>query len=566
MIPLRLNRKPVMISSLVKYLLPLCLIVACSSPKKTTVTKSSLNIVDSLKAHITYLADDKLEGRRTGTNGEKLAVEYITTKFIEIGLEPKGTEYYSQSFIVHDGKKIDSVTAFSINGNVLALGKDFFPFPYSPTIKLEALPAIAVQEAEMPWFFDLKETLEENKNNPHFDLFDYIYKNATKAKDRGAAAVILYNTSAIEDKLVFNEKDKADPLSIPVLYVSKEIAKKYFSDATATLDIKLRISINEKNRLGHNVVGYINNNAPTTVILGAHFDHLGYGEDGNSMIRTGEMNIHNGADDNASGTAALIELARKLKASVAKNNNYLFIAFSGEELGLFGSKYYVENPTIDLKNANYMINMDMVGRLNDSTDAITVGGYGTSPSWGEYYTSYQLQGRKLELQIKVDSSGSGPSDHTSFYRKDIPVLFYFTGLHSDYHKPSDDADKINYKGELKIIDHIYNLVEAFDKNEKLAFTKTRETQTSTSARFSVSMGIMPDYTYSGAGVRADGISEDKPAIKAGLKAGDIIIKMGEHTISSLENYMQALGRFKKGDKVKVKYKRGSKEIETIVEF
>jgi len=418
----------------------------------------------------------------------------------------------------------------------------------------------------MPWFFDLKETLEENKNNPHFDLFDYIYKNATKAKDRGAAAVILYNTSAIEDKLVFNEKDKADPLSIPVLYVSKEIAKKYFSDATATLDIKLRISINEKNRLGHNVVGYINNNAPTTVILGAHFDHLGYGEDGNSMIRTGEMNIHNGADDNASGTAALIELARKLKASVAKNNNYLFIAFSGEELGLFGSKYYVENPTIDLKNANYMINMDMVGRLNDSTDAITVGGYGTSPSWGEYYTSYQLQGRKLELQIKVDSSGSGPSDHTSFYRKDIPVLFYFTGLHSDYHKPSDDADKINYKGELKIIDHIYNLVEAFDKNEKLAFTKTRETQTSTSARFSVSMGIMPDYTYSGAGVRADGISEDKPAIKAGLKAGDIIIKMGEHTISSLENYMQALGRFKKGDKVKVKYKRGSKEIETIVEF
>ncbi|MBK7290991.1 MAG: M20/M25/M40 family metallo-hydrolase [Chitinophagaceae bacterium] len=555
-----------MISSLVKYLLPLCLIVACSSPKKTTVTKSSLNIVDSLKAHITYLADDKLEGRRTGTNGEKLAVEYITTKFIEIGLEPKGTEYYSQSFIVHDGKKIDSVTAFSINGNVLALGKDFFPFPYSPAIKLEALPAIAVQEAEMPWFFDLKETLEENKNNPHFDLPDYVYKNATKAKDRGAAAVILYNSSAIDDKLVFNEKDKAESLSIPVLYVSKEIAKKYFDDATASLDVKLRISISEKNRLGHNVVGYINNNAATTVILGAHFDHLGYGEDGNSMIRSGPMSIHNGADDNASGTAALIELARKLKNSGAKNNNYLFIAFSGEELGLFGSKYFVENPTVDLKNVNYMINMDMVGRLNDSTEAITVGGYGTSPSWGEYYTSYQLQGRKLELQIKVDSSGSGPSDHTSFYRKDIPVLFYFTGLHSDYHKPSDDADKINYKGELKIIDHIYNLVETFDKREKTTFTKTRETQTTTSARFSVSMGIMPDYTFSGSGVRADGVSDGKPAIKAGLKAGDIIIKMGEHNIASLENYMQALGKFKKGDRVKVKYKRADKELETTVEF
>lgn len=418
----------------------------------------------------------------------------------------------------------------------------------------------------MPWFFDLKETLEENKNNPHFDLPDYVYTNAKKAKDRGAAAVILYNTSSIEDKLVFNEKDKYEPLSIPVLYVSKEIAKKYFEDATATLDVKMRISISEKNRLGHNVVGYINNNATKTVILGAHYDHLGYGEDGNSMIRSGPMGIHNGADDNASGTAALIELARKLKNSTAKNNNYLFIAFSGEELGLFGSKYFVENPTIDLKNANYMINMDMVGRLNDSTEAITVGGYGTSPSWGEYYTSYALQGRKQELYIKIDSSGSGPSDHTSFYRKDIPVLFYFTGLHSDYHKPSDDADKINYGGESKIVNHIYTLIEAFDKNEKLVFTKTRETQTTTSARFSVSLGIMPDYTFSGNGVRADGVSDGKPAIKAGLTLGDIIIKMGDHNISSMENYMQALGKFKKGDKVKVKYKRGSEELETTVEF
>ena len=553
-------------SSSLKYLLPLCLVVACSSPKKGTVTKSNINVIDSLKTHISYLADDKLEGRRTGTNGERLAVEYITKKFIEISLEPKGTEYYPQSFIVNDGKRIDSITELIINGNKILLGKEFFPFPYSPTIKIEALPSIAVQEADMPWFFDLKETLEDNKNNPHFDLPNYIYTNAKKAKDKGAAAVILYNTSSIEDKLAFNEKDKSEPLSIPMMYVSKEIAKKYFEDATATLDIKLRMGISEKNRLGHNVVGYINNNAATTVILGAHFDHLGYGEDGNSMIRNGEMNIHNGADDNASGTAALIELARKLKASDAKNNNYLFIAFSGEELGLFGSKYFVENPTIDLKSANYMINMDMVGRLNDSSNTITVGGYGTSPSWGDFYTSYALQGRKQELYIKIDSSGSGPSDHTSFYRKDIPVLFYFTGLHSDYHKPSDDADKVNYKGEEKIIDHIFNLVEAFDKSPKLSFAKTRETQTTTSARFSVSMGIMPDYTYGGSGVRADGVSDGKPAIKAGLKAGDIIIKMGDNNIASLENYMQTLGKFKKGDRVKVKYKRGNEELETTVEF
>ncbi|MBC7873034.1 MAG: M28 family peptidase, partial [Ferruginibacter sp.] len=149
--------------------------------------------------------------------------------------------------------------------------------------------------------------------------------------------MIFYNTSSIDDKLIFDPKDKSEKLPVPVLYVSKEAARKYFSDRSATLNIKLRTGISEKNRQGHNVIGYIDNRAVTTVILGAHYDHLGYGEDGNSMIRTGEKNIHNGADDNASGTAALIELARKLKSSKATNNNYLFIAFSGEELGLFGS-------------------------------------------------------------------------------------------------------------------------------------------------------------------------------------------------------------------------------------
>lgn len=555
-----------MISKFINAVLISVVLFSCTSPKKATVTKVEANIIDSLKAHVQFLSDDKLEGRRTGTNGELLAMEYIAQQFKSIGLQPKGTEYYAQSFIVNDGKKIDSVTELKINGDLLSVDKDFFPFPYSPDVKIDALPSIALREGDMPWFVDLKDPLDENKNNPHFDLESYVYTNAKKAGERGASALILYNTSSVSDNLHFNEKDKSEKLNIPVIYVLKDVAKKYFSDETAALDVKLRIGISEKNRLGHNVVGYIDNGAFKTVILGAHYDHLGYGEDGNSMIRTGEKNIHNGADDNASGTAALIELARKLKTSDAKSSNYLFIAFSGEELGLFGSKHFVENPTIDLKSANYMINMDMVGRLNDSSKTITVGGYGTSPSWGDYYTSYQLQGRKLELLIKIDSSGSGPSDHTSFYRKDIPVLFYFTGLHSDYHKPSDDAYKINYAGELKIVHHIYTLIESFDKNEKLVFSKTRETQTTTSARFSVSMGIMPDYTFSGSGVRADGISDDKPAQKAGLKAGDIIIKMGELPIASLENYMQALGKFKKGDKVIVKYKRGDKEIETTVEF
>ena len=548
-----------------RFIFVALLFCSCSTSKNLSIKDTQT--ADNLKANIQYLADDKLEGRRTGTVGEELAVQYIIKQFKAIGLSPKGTEYYPQSFMVNDGKQVNPLTAFLINGDTLETGKDFFPFSFSPDIYIEALPAIAVQEADMPWFFDLKETLEENKNNPHFDLPDYVRTNAKKAKDRGASAVILYNSSDIDDKLQFESKDRSEPLTIPVVYVAKGIAQKHFSDKAATLNIKLRVVINDKNRVGHNVIGYIDNHAATTVVLGAHFDHLGYGEDGNSRSTTKEPQIHNGADDNASGTAALIELARKLKASKATNNNYLFIAFSGEELGLFGSKYFTEHPTIDLKTVNYMINMDMIGRLNDSTKVLTISGIGTSPSWGMYYFPKAAPLTKNpDLVFKYDSSGTGPSDHTSFYRKDIPVLFFFTGLHTDYHKPTDDADKINYKGEQLIIDHILKLIEWFDRELKMTFTKTRETQTTTSARFAVTMGIMPDYTYAGNGVRADGVSEGKPAQKAGLIAGDIIIEVGDYKISSMESYMQTLGKFKKGDKVKVKYKRGNETVETTVEF
>ncbi|HEX7847477.1 MAG TPA: M20/M25/M40 family metallo-hydrolase, partial [Chitinophagaceae bacterium] len=487
-----------------------------------------------------------------------------------IELTPKGVDGYYQAFEVNDGKKINPSTEFIINGAKLETGKDFFPFPYSANNTIEAMPLLSVQEPDMPWFIDLKEILEENKTNLHFDLPDYIRKNVVKAKDRSASAVILYNSSTTSDMLAFDPKDRSEQVAIPVVYVNKEAATKYFKDQSATLNIKLKTDIGESKRTGHNVIGYIDNGAATTTILGAHYDHLGYGEDGNSMIRTGEKLIHNGADDNASGTSALIELARLLKTSKAKNNNYLFIAFSGEELGLYGSKYFADHPTVDLKAVNYMINMDMVGRLNDSSRVLTIGGYGTSPQW-PLFLSRDSKGASDNLinspfTIKIDSSGTGPSDHTSFYRKDIPVLFYFTGLHTDYHKPSDDADKVNYEGEKQIIQHILNTIESLNNKGRLAFTKTREAQTTTSARFSVSMGIMPDYTFAGTGVRADGVTPDRPAAKAGLKAGDIILQLGEHSVTSMESYMQALGKFKKGEKTKVKYKRGNEILEATVEF
>lgn len=550
-----------MMSSRLKILFLLLFVFAIASAQK--LKKTDKAIVANLKGHIQYLADDKLEGRRAGSNGEKLAMEYISTQFKTIGLLPKGADVYYQSFDINEGKQINDESYFIINNNKLEVEKEFFPFPFSPNKKIEALPAIAIQEADMPWFVDLSETLEENKNNPHFDLNEYIRNNSKKAAERGASIVILYNTSSIDDNLGFNGKDKSEQLSIPVVYVSKEAAKKYFTDKTATLDIKINTQIGEKKRTGHNVIGYIDNGAATTVILGAHFDHLGYGEDGNSMLRTGEKLIHNGADDNASGTAALIELARILKASKTKNNNYLFIAFSGEELGLFGSKYFTDHPTIDLKTANYMINMDMVGRLNDSTKILSVGGYGTSPQWA---TVINKQDKKLPFVIKIDSSGTGPSDHTSFYRKDIPVLFFFTGQHRDYHRPSDDADRINYIGELNVINYINIIINNLDKqSQKMAFLKTRETQSSTTS-FKVTLGIMPDYTYDGSGVRADGVTDGRPAAKAGLKTGDVIIQLGDNPVNSMETYMQALNKFKKGDKTIVKFKRGNETLESAIEF
>lgn len=531
------------------------------SPKLNRADKA---IVSNLQTHIGYLADDKLEGRRTGTNGEKLAMEYISSEFQKIGIQPKGTNGFYQPFAIYDGKQIDPSTHFIINNNHLVLEKDFFPLAFSSNISMEALPSITVQEADMPWFYDLKIGLEENKSNPHFDLNDYIRSNVKKAKERGASTIILFNSSSIDDQLQFNSKDRSEILDIPVLYVKKDVATKYFADETATLDIKIKVQIGDKNRTGNNIVGFIDNGLATTVVLGAHFDHLGFGEDGNSMIRTGEKLIHNGADDNASGTAALIELARMLKNSKQKNNNYLFIAFSGEELGLNGSKFFTENPTIDLKSINYMINMDMVGRLNDSTKVLTVGGFGTSPSWSSLVN---INPKKSSLVIKIDSSGTGPSDHASFYRKDIPVLFFFTGLHTDYHKPSDDAEKVNYVGEMRIINFINTIISSTGAvNQKFAFTKTREVQTGTSTRFSVSLGVIPDYTYGGTGVRIDGVSEGRAAQKAGMQAGDVIVQLGDHSVSSVEDYMQALGKFKKGDSSKVKFKRGQEIKEALVVF
>src|SRR6478672_4082354 len=435
-------------------------------------------LLANLELHVHYLSDDKLEGRRTGTEGEKLAAAYISEAFKKDGLMPRGVNEYYQPFEVAEGKQVDPSTFFMIDDNTLVLGKDFFPLSYSADGSIAAMPSLALEEPNMPWFLNLRDLIDSNATNPHFDLANAVLNRTREVAAKGATAFIIYNTSSRDDGLRFDGKDHTPRVSIPVVYLNKEIANKYLADPSAALDLRFKTSISDKKRTGTNVVGYIDNGAPTTIILGAHFDHLGYGEDGNSREVENKHQVHNGADDNASGTAALIELGRLLKNSKLKNNNYLFIAFSGEELGLYGSKYFTQHPTIDLGIVNYMINMDMVGRLNDSSHIVTVGGYGTSPSWGDIY---HITGKKKlysdNLAFRFDSSGTGPSDHTSFYLKNIPVLFYFTGLHQDYHKPTDDFDKINYTGEMNVVKHILSVIEAENKQKaKIAFAKTRDKQ------------------------------------------------------------------------------------------
>jgi len=397
---------------------------SCKEDKQKTV---------SMKEDVTTLAADAFNGRRTGTEGEKQAAEYIIKRFKDIGLEPKGYK-----------------------GN------------YTQT---------------------------------------------------------------------FSFRPSADP------HKETEFTSK--SDSTTT---------------GTNVIGYLDNKAETTVVIGAHYDHLGMGGEG-SLYREGEA-IHNGADDNASGVAVLLKLADSLVAERSRSdqNNYLFIAFSGEEEGLLGSNYFVKNPTIDTKKVSYMINMDMVGRLNEE-NTLAVHGVGTSP----VFKQTLFANNNENLNIVEHQSGVGPSDHTSFYLADIPVLHFFTGQHEDYHKPGDDAEKLNYEGMQKISNYIFAVISDLNDDGQLAFKKTKN-ESEVVPDFKVTLGVVPDYLFDGEGMRIDGISEDRPAQKAGLQKGDIVKKMGEHEVTDMMSYMKSLSKFEKGQTAIVTVERDGELVETEVTF
>lgn len=292
---------------------------------------------------------------------------------------------------------------------------------------------------------------------------------------------------------------------------------------------------------GRNVGAFKDNGSAHTIIIGAHYDHLGYGSEGS--LYTGEPAIHNGADDNASGVATMLALADYF-SNKAMDNNFLFLAFSGEEKGLWGSNFFVDNNPLDNEDVNFMINLDMVGRLNEE-NKLAVYGTGTSPVWNK-----ELKSVKSKFSFAMSESGVGPSDHTSFYLEDIPVLAFFTGQHEDYHKPSDDYDKLNYSGIMQIFNYLVRLIERVDDDGKLAFTKTKDEQEEV-PDFKVTLGVIPDYLFDGKGMRIDGVREGRPADRAGLKKGDIVVRMGELEVVDMMSYMKALGSFNPGQTIKI---------------
>lgn len=536
-----------------------------------------------IQKHITYLASDKLEGRGTGEKGEQLAAEYIIKQFKTLKLIPKGDKNtYVQEFSFVEGITQEP-TLIRINQEKKAKWqdkKDFYALPFSASneYNLRTLHFEEVNEGIVAP--NLKRDDYLNKNvmgkvvviytfpekelNPHDEISAYysFKERAKTAQDKGAVMVFFVDR---KDKNTFQELPKTNPkaqfLRIPILWLS---AQMYQELKTQTItDFYLKTSIKPNNMKGKNIVAYLDNQASYTVIIGGHYDHLGLGHHHGSLDANPQNKIHNGADDNASGTAGVLELARYFATNNRKENfNFLFIAFSGEELGLYGSNYYTKNPTIDFNTANYMLNMDMIGRLREQQLAIS--GVGTSPVWVNLIK--QLDSLDTKITTKLDSAGVGPSDHTSFYLKNIPVLHFFTGTHADYHKPSDDIDKINFEGTVQVLNFMTQLIEKTESMSKLIFTPTKEKKNENAPAFKVTMGIIPDYMYSGKGVRAEGVSAGKPAEKAGIQANDILLQINNDEITDMMSYMKCLAKYKKGDTVKVKIERNKQIIEKELTF
>ncbi|MGH9819387.1 MAG: M20/M25/M40 family metallo-hydrolase, partial [Pyrinomonadaceae bacterium] len=447
-----------------------------------------------------------------------------------------------------------------------------------------------------------------DNDNPHtpFYRFDARTK-ALIAKDKGAVGLLLISreTKFTDDKLTRLGYDqslgeaalptfvisretaarilKINPLELPVTESMVELKANTSAKVTVTLrnaelTISFQVNLLKKQADAFNVIGILPGTDPTlkneAIVIGAHYDHLGHG--GQGSLAANSTEIHHGADDNASGTAAVIELARQFAKSHSNKRTLIFMCFSGEEEGLLGSNYYVNNPVWPLDKTIAMINMDMVGRLKD--DKLTIGGIGTTSEWpalvnaenklpltvsgglgNKEQWSYAAETPLFKLQLNED--GFGPSDHSSFYGKKIPVLYFFTGTHSDYHKPSDTADKINYRGEASIIFYIGEILRSIDQNpQRPTYTVAKSSMGGGRSGFNISLGTIPNYADATDGLLLDGVRDDSPAAKAGVKAGDKVVKLAGHDVRNVMDYTYILGEMKAGEEYEIVVLRGGERL------
>ena len=309
-----------------------------------------------------------------------------------------------------------------------------------------------------------------------------------------------------------------------------------------------------------NIIGYINHKAKNTIVIGAHYDHIGYGAY-NSKSK-GMPEIHNGADDNASGIGGLLYLAEKLMDAKLKKNNYIIVAFSGEEIGLYGSQHFVANPNFDFNKVHIMLNLNKIGRLNEQK-SLSIDGTGTSPAWNEILP--RINGDKFSLNL-IDE-GIGASDHLSFYLKNISALHFSSGDHEDLHTPTDDNEKINYEGIIEISDFVLSLIEQLNRLGRLPFVETiSTTPQNNTPTYKVSLGVRPNYESMEGGVPIDQVTKDRPAFLAGILPGDIVIQIGTVKVENIYHYMEGLKQFEPGDEAIVKVKRGNEVLEITVTF
>lgn len=586
------------------FLLIAVIINGCSTTKD--IYTSADITVEELKQHVIYLASDELEGRKSGSKGNELAAHYIADQFKSYGLLPAGdnqTYFQNFNFVSDIRMGQNNLLAITIGEKKLQAEPDvdYTPMAFSSDTSISGpLAFIGYGISADTLHYDdyanidvkgkvviiLRYSPDGKDQASRFSEYTAYRKKIMIARDKGALGVIFVNgpvdtTSDVLQPLqqergfgnagiaAIQMKQNAAQLIFEAVgkdlkTIQSEINKdkKPQSFDLINTSVQLRTNIEKIYSNTANVIGYLPGNKfkEEYIVIGAHFDHLGLGGQGSGSLLPETTAVHNGADDNASGTAGLLEIAQYVSARKQElNRTYVFTAFTGEELGLLGSAYYVKNPSFPLEKTGAMINMDMIGKLKDS--ALTVQGVGTSPIWKDIVTKGNIDST---FKLKLGQDGFGSSDHASFTSKEIPVLFFFTGLHSDYHKPSDDWDLINYEGEKLVTDYVVRVIKNLDTlSEKPKYTKVEMTASQREGAqrgFRVSFGIMPDFGEDAQGLKISGTRANSPAEKAGLKSGDIIIKFGGKDIKNIYDLTYLLGEYKPGDEVDVIVLRGQDEI------